>query len=186
MNFSLETSCEVTGDAGKSGLILQPSLMVQAIQFLIAMFVFDAWQYFLHRYIHHNKFLYRTIHSRHHKLIVPWPFGAMYNHPLEGFLIVSYLFSGMTPRTSIFFFSFVIIKCVDDHCGILLPGNPFHIIFHNNTAYHDVHHQLHGVKYNFSHPFFIFCDKLLWTHDMPYTIMKRPDGGYEAASAKMQ
>ncbi|GLJ42092.1 hypothetical protein SUGI_0871660, partial [Cryptomeria japonica] len=160
----------VTGDAGESGITLQPSLMVQARQFLVDMFVCDTWQYFLHRYMHNNKFLYRTIHSRHHKLIVPWPFGAMYNHPLEGFLVdtiggaVSYLFSGMTPRTFIFFSSFATIKAVDDHCGILLPGNPFHIFFHNNAAYHDVHHQLHGMKYDFSQPFFIFWDKLLGTH----------------------
>ncbi|GLJ42088.1 hypothetical protein SUGI_0871590 [Cryptomeria japonica] len=181
----------VTGDVGGSGMTLQPSLMVQARQFLIAMLVFDTWQYFLHRYMHHNKFLYRTVHSRHHKLIVPWPFGALYNHPLEGLLLdtiggaVSYLLSGMTPRASIFFFSFATIKGVDDHCGILLHGNPFHIIFHNNTAYHDIHHQLHGLKYNFSQPFFIFWDKLLGTH-MPYTLVRRPDGGYEATPAKKQ
>ncbi|XP_057818398.2 sphinganine C4-monooxygenase 2 [Cryptomeria japonica] len=180
---------KVTGEVGESGITLQPSLMVQAIQFLIAMFVLDTWQYFLHRFMHHNKFLYRTIHSRHHRLIVPWPFGAMYNHPLEGLLldttggVLSYLFSGMTPRTSIFFFTFATIKGVDDHCGLMLPGNPFHIFFGNNTAYHDIHHQHHGVKYNFSQPFFVFWDKLLGTH-MPYRIVKRPDGGFEAAPAK--
>lgn len=114
----------------EAGKIPQPSLMVQARQFLIAMFVMDTWQYFLHRYMHHNKFLYRYIHSQHHKLIVPYAFGALYNHPLEGLLLdtiggaLSFLFSGMTPRTSIFFFSFSTIKTVDDHCGLWLPGNP--------------------------------------------------------------
>ncbi|KAG9454979.1 hypothetical protein H6P81_007883 [Aristolochia fimbriata] len=54
---------------------------------------------------------------------------------------ISFLLSGMSPRTAIFFFSFATAKTIDDHCGLWLPGNPFHILFHNNTAYHDIHHQ---------------------------------------------
>eukprot|EP01018_Ginkgo_biloba_P031122 Gb_30408 [translate_table: standard] len=182
----------VTGQAaGETGTSVQPSLMVQARQFVIAMLVMDTWQYFAHRYMHHNKFLYRHIHSQHHKLIVPYAFGALYNHPLEGLLLdtvggaLSFLFSGMTPRTAIFFFSFATIKTVDDHCGLWLPGNPFHIIFQNNTAYHDIHHQLYGTKYNFSQPFFVIWDKILGTY-MPYTLQKRPDGGLEARPEKKE
>eukprot|EP01018_Ginkgo_biloba_P031121 Gb_30409 [translate_table: standard] len=181
----------VTGQAGETGTSVPPSLMVQARQFVIAMLVMDTWQYFIHRYMHHNKFLYRHVHSQHHKLIVPYAFGALYNHPLEGLLLdtvggsLSFLFSGMTPRTSIFFFSFATIKTVDDHCGLCLPGNPFHIIFQNNAAYHDIHHQLYGTKYNFSQPFFVMWDKILGTY-MPYTLLKRPDGGLEARPAKKE
>jgi len=179
----------ITGHTVEAGTTSQPSLMVQARQFLIAMLVMDTWQYFLHRYMHHNKFMYRYIHSQHHQLIVPYAFGALYNHPLEGLLLdtiggaMSFLFSGMTPRTSIFFFSFSTIKTVDDHCGLWLPGNPFHIFFQNNTAYHDIHHQLYGAKYNFEQPFFVMWDKILGTY-MPYTIQKRPDGGLEARPDK--
>uniref|UniRef100_A0A0C9SAD6 TSA: Wollemia nobilis Ref_Wollemi_Transcript_4061_1665 transcribed RNA sequence n=1 Tax=Wollemia nobilis TaxID=56998 RepID=A0A0C9SAD6_9CONI len=181
----------VTGQAEESDITLQPSLMVQARQFVIAMLVMDTWQYFIHRFMHHNKFLYRTVHSQHHKLIVPYAFGALYNHPVEGLLLdtvggaMSFLFSGMTPRTSIFFFSFATIKTVDDHCGLWLPGNPFHIFFQNNTAYHDIHHQLYGTKYNYSQPFFVMWDKILGTY-MPYTLLKRPDGGFEARPAKKE
>jgi sphinganine C4-monooxygenase len=45
---------------------------------------------------------------------------------------------------------------VDDHCGLWLPGNILQALFGNNSAYHDIHHQLYGNKYNFSQPF--FCD----------------------------
>jgi sterol desaturase/sphingolipid hydroxylase (fatty acid hydroxylase superfamily) len=89
----------------------QPSLAVQAAQVLIAMVVMDTWQYFIHRLMHVNKFLYKHIHSQHHRLVVPYGFGALYNHPAEGFLLdtiggaVSFLVSGMTPRTATFFFS---------------------------------------------------------------------------------
>lgn len=167
----------------------QHSMMVLAGQFLIAMVVLDTWRYFFHRFMHHNKFLYRHIHSRHHRIVVPYAFGAMYNHPLEGLIVdtlggaVSFLVSGMSPRASIFFFSFAIMKAVDDHCGLWLPGNPFHILFANNSAYHDIHHQLFGAKYNFSQPFFVAWDRILGTY-MPYSVQRRVDGGFEVRPAK--
>eukprot|EP00262_Sarcandra_glabra_P013176 TRINITY_DN359_c0_g2_i1.p1 TRINITY_DN359_c0_g2~~TRINITY_DN359_c0_g2_i1.p1 ORF type:complete len:255 (+),score=30.39 TRINITY_DN359_c0_g2_i1:209-973(+) len=179
----------VTGNDSETTKLLQPSLLVLVRQFLIAMLVLDTWQYFMHRYMHHNKFLYRHIHSQHHRLVVPYSFGALYNHPLEGLLLdtiggaLSFLLSGMSPRFSIFFFSFATIKTVDDHCGLWLPGNLFHMFFRNNTAYHDIHHQLSGNKYNFSQPFFVMWDKILGTH-MPYSLEKRAGGGFEARPLK--
>ncbi|XP_042497767.1 sphinganine C4-monooxygenase 1-like isoform X4 [Macadamia integrifolia] len=174
----------VTRNDNTAALDVQPNFLVVVRQFLIAMLVLDTWQYFMHRYMHHNKFLYRHIHSQHHRLIVPYAFGALYNHPLEGLILdtiggaLSFLLSGMSPRISIFFFSFATIKTVDDHCGLWLPGNLFRVFFRNNTAYHDVHHQLYGNKYNFSQPFFVLWDRILGTY-MPYTLKKRDGGGFE-------
>lgn len=167
----------------------QPSLSIIALQFIIAMVVLDTWQYFIHRYMHLNKFLYRHVHSKHHTLVVPYAFGALYNHPLEGLLLdtvggaLSFLLSGMTPRTGIFFFSFATIKTVDDHCGLWLPGNILHLLFSNNSAYHDIHHQLYGAKYNFSQPFFVTWDRIMGTY-MPYSIEHRKEGGFEARPIK--
>ncbi|KAA0032268.1 sphinganine C4-monooxygenase 1-like [Cucumis melo var. makuwa] len=175
---------KVTGNDDGSNAVPKSWPMV-VLQFLTAMFVLDTWQYFAHRYMHHNKFLYRHIHSQHHRLVVPYAFGALYNHPVEGLLLdtvggaLSFLASGMTPRVSIFFFSFATIKTVDDHCGLWLPGNLFHVLFRNNTAYHDVHHQLYGSKFNFSQPFFVTWDRILGTY-MPYSLEKRAGGGFEA------
>ncbi|RWV83067.1 hypothetical protein BHE74_00041703 [Ensete ventricosum] len=170
-------------------LLFTPSISAVGMQFVVAMLVLDTWQYFIHRYMHINRFLYRHIHYKHHSLIVPFAYGALYNHPLEGLLLdtvggaISFLVSGMTPRTAIFFFSFATIKTVDDHCGLWLPGNPLHVLFSNNSAYHDIHHQLSGGKYNFSQPFFVMWDKILGTY-MPYSLEKRKDGGLEARPAK--
>ncbi|XP_023546641.1 sphinganine C4-monooxygenase 1-like [Cucurbita pepo subsp. pepo] len=175
---------KVTGNEDGSSAVPKSWPMV-ALQFVTAMFVLDTWQYFAHRYMHHNKFLYRHIHSHHHRLVVPYAFGALYNHPVEGLLldmvggVLSFLASGMTPRVSIFFFSFATIKTVDDHCGLWLPGNLFHLLFRNNTAYHDLHHQLYGNKVNYSQPFFVTWDRILGTY-MPYSLEKRAGGGFEA------
>jgi sphinganine C4-monooxygenase len=180
---------QLTSKANASGITIQPSIPVQIVQIVVAMLVMDTWQYFVHRYMHQNKFLYRHVHSQHHRLVVPYAIGALYNHPLEGLLLdtlggaISFLVSGMTARTAVIFFCFAVIKTVDDHCGLWLPGNIFHVIFQNNTAYHDIHHQLQGLKYNYSQPFFPIWDKLLGTY-MPYSLVKRPEGGFEARAMK--
>lgn len=182
-------SLQLTKKANTSGITIQPSILVQIVQIVVAMLVMDTWQYFVHRYMHQNKFLYRHVHSQHHRLVVPYAIGALYNHPLEGLLLdtfggaLSFLVSGMTARTAVTFFCFAVIKTVDDHCGLWLPYNVFHTFFQNNTAYHDIHHQLQGLKYNYSQPFFPIWDKIFGTY-MPYSLVRRPEGGFEAKAMK--
>lgn len=143
--------------------------MVPSLQFMLAVSILDTWQYFLHRAMHLNRWLYVTFHSRHHRLYVPYAFGALYNHPVEGFLLdtagtgIGFLVSGMTNRQGMLFFTFSTIKTVDDHCGYAFPWDPLQHVTSNNAAYHDIHHQSWGIKTNFSQPFFIFWDRLLNT-----------------------
>ena len=142
---------------------------VPALQFLLAIIIVDTWQYFLHRAMHMNRWLYTTFHSRHHRLYVPYAYGALYNHPFEGFLLdtcgagLAYLVVGMTPRQSMWFFACSTLKTVDDHCGYAFPWDPLQRLTSNNAGYHDVHHQSWGIKTNFSQPFFTFWDRLLGT-----------------------
>ncbi|KAL2888339.1 Sphingolipid C4-hydroxylase SUR2 [Ceratocystis lukuohia] len=144
-------------------------VLVPALQFVVAVVWVDTWQYFLHRLMHNNRWMYNTFHSRHHRLYVPYAYGALYNHPVEGFLLdtlgagIAYLVAGMTQRQGMVFFSFSTIKTVDDHCGYSLPWDPLQHISSNNAEYHDIHHQNWGIKTNFSQPFFTFWDKLLDT-----------------------
>ncbi|OAL05054.1 hypothetical protein IQ06DRAFT_268749 [Phaeosphaeriaceae sp. SRC1lsM3a] len=139
---------------------------IPAIQFCAAIVIMDAWEYMLHRAMHMNKWLYVTFHSRHHRLYVPYAYGALYNHPLEGFALdtlgagLSYLLTGMTMRQSMWFFTGSTIKTVLDHGGYAFPYDPIHWIFPNNAAYHDIHHQSWGIKTNFSQPFFTYLDRL--------------------------
>ena len=37
----------------------------------------------LHRYMHENKFIYKTIHKIHHRANTPMPIEYIYVHPLE-------------------------------------------------------------------------------------------------------
>eukprot|EP01097_Dermamoeba_algensis_P000274 TRINITY_DN1102_c0_g1_i1.p1 TRINITY_DN1102_c0_g1~~TRINITY_DN1102_c0_g1_i1.p1 ORF type:complete len:142 (-),score=41.30 TRINITY_DN1102_c0_g1_i1:126-551(-) len=133
------------------------------------MVILDTHQYFFHRWFHTNKFLYKHVHSHHHRLYVTYAFGALYNHWLEGITLdtiggaVAFYFSGMSVREGMFFFSFSTMKTVDDHSGYSFPWDPFQI-FSNNAAYHDIHHQPKGIKSNFSQPYFTFWDRLLGTY----------------------
>ncbi|KAF9281296.1 hypothetical protein BGZ68_006730 [Mortierella alpina] len=139
-------------------------------RFFVAMAVLDTWQYFLHRLFHVVPFLYRHFHSRHHRLYVTYPVGALYNHPFEGFMMdsvgasIAFLISGMGNRGALVFFSISTLKTVDDHCGYNLPFNPLQQLFSNNADYHDIHHQIFGLKSNFSQPFGTFWDHILGTY----------------------
>ncbi|QEL63428.1 hypothetical protein CJJ09_005630 [Candidozyma auris] len=96
--------------------------------------IIDTWQYWLHRTMHLNKTLYRRFHSRHHRLYVPYAYGALYNDPVEGFLLdtlgtgIAGLITQLSPRESLFVYVFATMKTVDDHCGYR-PWDPFQFIF---------------------------------------------------------
>ncbi len=141
--------------------------------------------------MHVNTWLYKKFHSTHHRLYVPYAFGALYNHPLEGFLLdtcgagLAEWIAGSSTREAILLFLVSTLKTVDDHCGYRLPWDPLQFLSPNNADYHDIHHQVRltltiifvkipfltltfhrqviGIKSNFSQPFFIHWDVILGT-----------------------
>lgn len=166
-------------------------LAIPALQFLAGICIVDTWQYFLHRAMHMNKYLYTTFHARHHRLYVPYAYGALYNHPAEGFALdtlgtgLAYLVTGMTVRQSMWFFTCATIKTVDDHCGYAFPWDPLQHLTSNNAGYHDVHHQSWGIKTNFSQPFFTFWDTFLGTKWTGGDVSARYERAKLAAQKKM-
>ena len=98
--------------------------------------------------MHSNKFLYKQFHSWHHRLYVPYAFGALYNHPLEGIFLdtmgalIAEWMTSMSTRQALLLFTFSIMKTVDDHCGYTLPWDPLQWLTGNNADYHDIHHQV--------------------------------------------
>ncbi|KAJ1276599.1 hypothetical protein BS78_05G227000 [Paspalum vaginatum] len=153
-----------------------------ASQIAVAMIWFDLWHYAWHRTLHANRFLYRNLHSWHHRLVVPYAFGALYGHPVKGFVadtvggMAAFLVSGMSPRASILFFSLCTVKAIDNHCGLALLAADYLLSgLGNSAAYHDVHHQLRGRQHNYSQLFFVMWDRVFRTY-MPY-VRDRPDGG---------
>jgi sphinganine C4-monooxygenase len=148
-------------------------------QMLFGMFIIDTWQYFWHRGMHMNKWAYKHFHSWHHRLYVPYAYGALYNHPLEGFILDSLgaalaeSASFMSVRQATLLFVISSMKTVDDHCGYKLPFDPFQWFTTNDADYHDIHHQVIGIKSNFSQPFFVHWDVFLGTRMTREDIAKR-------------
>lgn len=137
-------------------------VLIPAFQYVLAAFFIDTWQYLIHRTMHTYPYLFRTFHSRHHRLYVPYAFGALYNHPLEGFLedtvgsMLAFKAARMSVRQGIWLFTVGTLKTIDDHSGFRLPWDPFQLVTDNNAFYHDIHHQSWGMKVS-KHVF--FCQK---------------------------
>lgn len=140
------------------------------IKLFLGFLFIDTWQYFWHRIMHIFPFMYKYFHSVHHELYVPYAFGALFNNPVEGFILdtlgtaIAMVLCGLTHREEAILFTFATMKTIDDHCGYALPFDPFQIIFPNNAVYHDIHHQQFGLKTNFAQPFFTFWDNVFGTN----------------------
>ncbi|KAI0793958.1 sphingosine hydroxylase [Fomes fomentarius] len=164
-----EVGRQLLANRGAEGLYTLYWWAIPAAKFMFGMFIIDTWQYFLHRAMHVNTWLYKKFHSTHHRLYVPYAFGALYNHPLEGFLLdtcgagLAEWIAGSSTREAILLFLVSTLKTVDDHCGYRLPWDPLQFLSPNNADYHDIHHQVIGIKSNFSQPFFVHWDVILGT-----------------------
>ncbi|KAJ3030569.1 UNVERIFIED_CONTAM: hypothetical protein HDU68_008586 [Siphonaria sp. JEL0065] len=145
------------------------SPLVIVVKLLVASVCLDTYQYWMHRWMHVNRALYRAFHSVHHELTVPFAYGALYNHPFEGFLMdtvgggIPSLILNMHPWTSAIFYSVATLKTVDDHCGYAWAWSPAALCNANGAAYHDIHHWGKGRMYNFSQPFYTFWDHIMGT-----------------------
>lgn len=166
-----------------------PRLFVQSIARLaLCAVIFDTWEYFMHRWMHVNAWLYRNVHSVHHELIDNRPYAALYNHPLEGFLmdtlgsVAAAVLSGATPVEFALFGTVATAKTVHDHVGgAPLRFDPF-LLFPNNTNFHAVHHKAWGRKANFSQPFFCTWDMLCGTYMAPQDERPTHNGGDSSGS----
>ncbi|KAI9807064.1 MAG: hypothetical protein M1825_005781 [Sarcosagium campestre] len=160
-------------------------------QFMAAFFIADTWFYFLHRLFHQNKWLYKKLHATHHRLYITYAFGAVYAHPLEGLIIDTMAFTlgivltGMTARQTMVFNFIAVWKAMSDHCGYVLPWDPFTHITGNNSKYHDVHHQTWGLKNNFA-IYFTFWDRLLGSSKTYEDHERRHEKNVKAAKIELK
>jgi hypothetical protein len=93
---------------------------------------------------------------------VPYAYGALYNTLYEAFIgdaigtTLIFWITGLSTRQAIWFATLSIIKAVHDHCGYEFPYHPLDMISSQNPAYHDIHHQSWGMKYNYSQVYLTF------------------------------
>ena len=125
------------------------------LQVLVILFVDDIYFYFIHKWMHDNKYLLKNIHSIHHRTTAPLAMDYMYVHPIE------WLMGYLGPFIGILIISFFVPVCIwafwvyqlirtlheiDVHSGyrsILSNWIPFW----GETEHHDMHHQMPNGNY---------------------------------------
>lgn len=96
-----------------------------------------------------------NVHSLHHKLYVPYCWGGLYTHPIEGISIdvvqniLSVIITGLTTRQATLLSVFTMYKSVTDHSGYSFPWDPLMWLSGNRSEFHDLHHQGWGLKVGF-------------------------------------
>ncbi|KAL8965692.1 MAG: hypothetical protein Q9183_003733 [Haloplaca sp. 2 TL-2023] len=168
----LSRSAPEFGQAAQSTELLAAKtiyyILIPALRLYLALWLADTWVFFIHRFEHSNKWLYKTFHARHHELNVTYSWGGIYDHPIEslflsvGAFVIAVLGSGMSLRESMVFSAFSSAKACTDHSGYRFPWNPVDLFTTVGAEYHDKHHQRWGYKNNFA-LHFQFWDRVLGT-----------------------
>jgi len=140
------------------------------VRLVIGAIILDTYQYWVHRLFHTIPFLYKHVHAVHHRLYVPYAYGSHYNHPVEGGAadalsgILATNLSRMYEREVVLLLAIVAYKSVEDHCGYQWTKHPLRWLSKNDAEFHEIHHQVAGLKYNFSQPLFVMWDKAMGTY----------------------
>lgn len=130
-----------------------PPLWVIALQLAFFFYLDDFLYYFSHRTLH-RPWLYKRIHSWHHRIVTPWAITGNYMHPFELALTGSVAMVGpvlLGSHVAVLWLWFVWRQweAAEGHCGYDFPWSPSHLIPGNDGArHHDMHHA--RVKGNYA------------------------------------
>lgn len=122
-------------------------------QILFFFYLDDFLYYWSHRLLH-TRWLYKTIHAWHHRIVTPWAITGNYMHPLElsltgGVALIGPLLLGSHVVTVWLWFVWRQWEAAEGHCGYDFPWSPSHLLPGNDGArHHDMHHA--RVKGNYA------------------------------------
>lgn len=139
-------------------------------QFVFFVYLDDFVYYWFHRAMHW-KFLYRRIHSVHHRIIVPWAVCAHYMHPVEFLITVANVLLGPILLGShvVTIWLWVLFRqwiAAEGHCGYDFPWNPSRLFpFYEGSSYHDFHHAKFQGNYS---GFTGYLDRIFGTRSPNY------------------
>ncbi|PHH80946.1 hypothetical protein CDD80_5156 [Ophiocordyceps camponoti-rufipedis] len=95
----------------------------------------DTCMYWLHR-VFHAPVLFRMMHSKHHRYVIPTPFSAYAFHPLEAWImsLPIYTFGFIWPMSDV---AQLVVFCSSNIWTFLLHDNrdQFHTVHHKNINY---------------------------------------------------
>ena len=126
----------------------------------------DTFFYFLHRFMHENKYIYKKIHKIHHRANSPIPIDYIYVHPIEwmsGFIgpfIGILLLGGISIYTFWLYFIIRNLHELDIHSGLKSSFLNRSFPFSGTNEHHDLHHAKRNGNYAST---FTFWDSLFKT-----------------------
>ena len=120
----------------------------------VALFIYvdDFLFYWMHRALHQG-WLFKRIHSVHHRIYTPWAITGHYMHPVEFVLTGSLMIAGPVLLGSHLatILAWVAVRqweAAEGHSGYDLPWSPSHALpGSEGAAHHDLHHAKVRVNY---------------------------------------
>ncbi|MED6181064.1 Methylsterol monooxygenase 1-1 [Stylosanthes scabra] len=161
----------------RTGLPL-PSVWEVAAQLVVYFLIEDYTNYWLHRFLHMNRWGYENIHKVHHEYEAPIGFAAPYAHWAEILLlgIPSFLGPAIVPGHLITFWLWIAlrqIEAIDTHKGYDFPWAITKLIpFYGGADHHDYHHYVGGQSQSNFASVFTYCDYIYGT-DKGYRYQKK-------------
>ena len=119
-----------------------------ALQVFVAFVFDDVFFYFMHRWLHENKYMLKKVHAIHHRAHKPFPLEYLYAHPFEWMLGMVGAFLGFgiillfMPVHIYSFWIFGALRNLHEihiHSDLKLPGIS-HIPGISTSKNHDDHH----------------------------------------------
>jgi len=147
-----------------------PTFLLALGQFAAFVYLDDFLYYWVHRAMH-APFLYRHVHSVHHKVLTPWAVTGHYMHPLEfavtgALALVPAALLGAHLNVLWAWVTWRQWEATEGHCGYDFPWSPSHLFPGSDGArHHDAHHA--RVKGNYA-GFFAYVDGLFGTFAKGY------------------
>lgn len=146
----------------------QYPLIYLPISFFVALFLFDTYFYWMHRFMHWNR-VFRYIHLGHHRSVAPTPWAIFAFQPLEAVIqfisiMLLVIFLPMHPIVLVAFLWYDTIVNTAGHTGYEMVPEPVsrNWIFKwfNTVSHHDAHHT--NTRVNFG-SFFNVWDRWMGT-----------------------
>lgn len=160
-----------------------PCWHIVLLQISFFFLVEDFLNYWIHRWLH-IPWLYKHIHSIHHKYDAPFAIVAAYAHPLEVLLqaiptFVGPLAIGPHLYTLMVWQTFRNWEAIDIHSGYELPFSLKSFVpGYAGAEHHDYHHYMHSG--NFA-SVFTWCDRLYGTNLGFESFLKKTNARREVA-----
>ena len=148
--------------------IIRLDILVIVLQFFFILIIDDIYFYFLHYWMHKNKYILDKIHRIHHRATTPIALEYIYVHPLEwimgyvGPFLAIFIISIISPVNILAFWLYQFIRNVhelDAHSGFKSYLSKY-VPFWGESEHHDLHHSKLNGNYATT---FKFWDRLFNT-----------------------